>query len=484
MNFPYDENKKIASSLLLILAFSLFTLSCKKNKPAPNPPKSSEKAITSFVFEAVDNSTVLLADVAGSIGTDSIIVKIDQGLNISSLVPTITYSGSTISPANTVAQNFNNIVSYTVTADDGSTKKYFVKIMLVTANQKIFVGSDDGNLYALNALHGTLLWKYTTGGAIQSSPTLINNTVYVGSNDKYLYAIDALTGVLKWKYLTAAPIRSESPVVSNGKVFIGCANAYPDGTVYALNATTGALIWNNLVAVPTSPTVSGGKVYSCTMGGSYYALDEVNGITVWSRNICLTRSNPAISNGKIYIEGSTGTGQIICVDANTGNPIWNTACQSANSGPTVDDGSVYISSSVATLQYLEAFDATTGNFKWRYSPLHVGNLNSPVTSCPVSSGNYIYGGFHYGQFYALNKLTGTIAWQFGSAIESGVWFSNPAVANGVVYVGGYDKYVYALNALTGVQKWKFLTTGTVYSGPCILDSDGVIFHSGASGSKN
>ncbi len=45
-----------------------------------------------------------------------------------------------------------------------------------------------GNLYALNASTGALLWKYTTGSLVQSSPAVVNGMVYIGSIDGNLYA--------------------------------------------------------------------------------------------------------------------------------------------------------------------------------------------------------------------------------------------------------------------------------------------------------
>jgi outer membrane protein assembly factor BamB len=56
------------------------------------------------------------------------------------------------------------------------------------ANGVVYVGSDDDGLYALNAANGTLLWSYTTGGAVESSPAVANGVVYVGSGDDNLYA--------------------------------------------------------------------------------------------------------------------------------------------------------------------------------------------------------------------------------------------------------------------------------------------------------
>ena len=72
----------------------------------------------------------------------------------------------------------------------------------VVANGVVYVGSIDGNLYALNAGTGALLWKYTTGSAVDSSPAVANGVVYVGSDDNNLYALNASTGALLWKYMT------------------------------------------------------------------------------------------------------------------------------------------------------------------------------------------------------------------------------------------------------------------------------------------
>jgi hypothetical protein len=61
------------------------------------------------------------------------------------------------------------------------------------ANGVVYVGSNDGNVYALNARTGTLLWSYTTGwDVLDSSPVVANGVVYVGSWDSNVYAFGLL----------------------------------------------------------------------------------------------------------------------------------------------------------------------------------------------------------------------------------------------------------------------------------------------------
>jgi eukaryotic-like serine/threonine-protein kinase len=408
-------------------------------------------------------------------------VQVNQGVNVSNFIPTITHTGVSLSPATGSAQNFNNLVNYTVTAEDGSTKRYVVKTVFVRANQKIFVGSSDGNVYAINANNGTELWRYTTGGAIHSSPLLAGNTLYIGSMDKNLYALDAATGALKWKYLTTAPIRSESPVISNGVVFISSKNNYPDGNVYAIDATTGLLKWNKQISWPTSPVVSGGKVFINSNGGSFYTLDEATGNVIWSTVIGLGGTLPTVINDKIYFACSGGQYQLKCINTNTGTNFWNAVCSSVATRPAIADGNLYVSSSFYTEQYVEAFSAGDGSFKWRYMLLHAGNSNTIVGSCVVTLDSLVLPGFHYGDFTAL-KTNGTVAWHYGPA-NSG-WYSNPVAANKVVYVGASDNYLHAIDATNGTLIWKFATNGGVISGACLIDSDNTIIHAGSSGARN
>lgn len=53
----------------------------------------------------------------------------------------------------------------------------------------IFVGSEDQNLYALDAFLGSLLWSYQTEGMVVSSPAISHGIAYVGSYDHLVYAI-------------------------------------------------------------------------------------------------------------------------------------------------------------------------------------------------------------------------------------------------------------------------------------------------------
>ena len=52
----------------------------------------------------------------------------------------------------------------------------------------VYVGSSDGNLYAIWAATGYERWRFTTEAYVGSSPAVVDGVVYVGSGDGPLRA--------------------------------------------------------------------------------------------------------------------------------------------------------------------------------------------------------------------------------------------------------------------------------------------------------
>src|SRR5580693_3295541 len=81
-----------------------------------------------------------------------------------------------------------------------------VRSSAAIVDSRVFVGSTDSNIYALNLSDGTKVWSFATGGAVESSPLVLDNRVFAGSADGFLYALDATTGKQLWKYETGDKI--------------------------------------------------------------------------------------------------------------------------------------------------------------------------------------------------------------------------------------------------------------------------------------
>jgi outer membrane protein assembly factor BamB len=166
------------------------------------------------------------------------------------------------------------------------------------ANGVVYVGSDDSNLYALDAFTGVQLWSYTAGWVVRTSPAVANGIVYFGSYDKNVYALNASSGAKLWSYATNGYVEG-SPAVANGVVYVSS----DDGNLYALNAYTGDLLWSYTAgAYVGDPTVANGVVYVGSWSpNAIYALNATTGKLLWSYATGgRVLSDSAIVNGKVY----------------------------------------------------------------------------------------------------------------------------------------------------------------------------------------
>jgi outer membrane protein assembly factor BamB len=131
----------------------------------------------------------------------------------------------------------------------------------VVAGGRMFVPSMvRDRVTALDAGTGEEVWRFYTSGPVRFAPVVENDRVYVVSDDGYLYCLDAATGRLQWKrrggpsdrwllgnerMISAWPARG-APVVYEGEVYFA-ASIWPFmGTfVYALDPATGDVRWCN-----------------------------------------------------------------------------------------------------------------------------------------------------------------------------------------------------------------------------------------------
>jgi eukaryotic-like serine/threonine-protein kinase len=133
----------------------------------------------------------------------------------------------------------------------------------------IYAGSRDMNVYAIDAETGARRWSFATKGQIShSSPAVAGGLVYIGSEDKSLYALDAATGKQRWTYATGGQILS-SPAVAENVVYVGSA----DAAVYALDARSGSLVhrYETAAGVAVQPVVAEGMLYAADLYGYVYA---------------------------------------------------------------------------------------------------------------------------------------------------------------------------------------------------------------------
>jgi outer membrane protein assembly factor BamB len=268
------------------------------------------------------------------------------------------------------------------------------------ANGKVYFGGGDGNVYAVDAQAGTLLWKFPTKDVVHSSPAVVNNTVYIGSWDSYLYAIDADTGLGKWSFKSGEDnaIHNQvgfqsSPAVVDGTVYIGCRDAH----VYAIDAVSGRKKWD----YPTSkswvigtPAVRDGMVYVGTSDSSrFMALDAKTGRLRFNFKAgAYMFSSPALAGDLAYIGDHNG--RLYAVDAKTGKLAWDFQTEASKKD------SMKILNADGTLNE-EGFTPIFDDFEDMYIDFYRFISIGAIVSSPVVDKGIVYFGSMDGNLYAL-----------------------------------------------------------------------------------
>jgi eukaryotic-like serine/threonine-protein kinase len=354
----------------------------------------------------------------------------------------------------------------------------------------VYVGSSDGNLYAIDLASGTEKWRFAAHSRTTSSPAVAGGLVYFSAFDGNLYAVNADDGQLKWKFQTAGERRYagthlhgsqpaaemmpdpfdfylSSPVVWNGAVFFGSG----DGSIYSVSAVTGKLIWSFKTGdvVHASPAIADGILFVGSWDSYFYALDVATGKEKWRfktgedariHNQVGIQSSASVVDGVVYF--GCRDSNFYAVNAKTGQKEWSFSNNGSwvISSPAVTDGMVYFATSDSGLFY--ALDAKTGR------PVFSINFQGwPMFSSPAIAGNMVYIGSHSGKLLAIDRTTRKQIWTFQTD-ASAQFGSNFTKSDGTPdYRAAFGSDFYD-DMVVGVEK--MMSIGAVLSSPVVVDS--------------
>ena len=140
---------------------------------------------------------------------------------------------------------------------------------------RLFVGSWDHGVYALNAQNGRRIWRFGADDEVNTSAAYWKGRIFIASDGGTLYSLSAKTGKLLWSAQSQSRFGSRefwyaTPTVAYGRVYIGNT----DGTMYVFGAKSGKLLW----ARPLGSYIYGAaavyrrRVFVGTYDGKFYAL--------------------------------------------------------------------------------------------------------------------------------------------------------------------------------------------------------------------
>ena len=307
-----------------------------------------------------------------------------------------------------------------------------------------------GEVYALNAQTGELLWSVKLDAELQPPPVAAGSTVYIERERGDYYSLDAATGEhLLLNIEETGRIRGVE--LLDGAVHVTAV--FPDGgiVVRSYDPHTGQLLRESRPQVPKidylrfNVTVLGDITY-IRDGTMTHAFDAPAGNLLWSFDTgVITRGAPAASDGVAYMRSATAAHAL---DETTGDEIWKF------DGPYGDwtEHPTYIVDGVwpVVLRYgaLHGLDAATGQPLWSHRDGYATFVAGAADGTVFAVGE---DGFH-----ALDAATGDEIWSLGIAWE----MQKVTVADGVLYSNSQGGWLHALDARTGEPIWT--TDGVSY----------------------
>lgn len=349
-----------------------------------------------------------------------------------------------------------------------------------------------------------LKWAFAFPDAqrARSHPIVAGGAVFTGSQNGNVYALDAESGCIRWAYNAATEVRTGIAFDSaTRRLFFGDLL----GRVYAIDADSGKELWriraddHPAATITGTPTYYDGRLYvavsslevlsatkddypCCNFRGSVVALDPSNGQTLWRTYSVIEASIAQKKNSKgIQNYGPSGA------------PIWNSPTIDFKRGQLyVGTGENYSSPTTRTSDAILAMDLKTGQLRWTYQATPNDAWNSACygrekrANCPKEDGpdfdfgasmvlattsagrDLVLGPQKSGIVHAVDPDNGKLLWRtkvgrgglhggvhFGMAVSGDRAFVPISDANDwQTYTTPAKPGLYALNLIDGQFLWR------------------------------
>jgi len=378
---------------------------------------------------------------------------------------------------------------------------------------KLFVGSEDGTVYALDTASGCTWWTFKASATVKTAVSIGNEgtTAFFGDTTGCVYALNVADGSLSWKMhpdehpaarITGSPLLVGTHLyvpVSSGEEGAAADARYPcctfRGSVVALDTSSGRVIWKTYtideVPKPIRRSASGVQYWG------------PSGAAVWSTPTAdLRRHAIYVATGNNYSTPAThSSDSAIAIDMNSGrklwarqftpNDLWNSGCVAVQKdncpkqrGDDFDFGAPPMLKSLADSRDILLLAQKSG-IVYALDPEHGGKLlwqlrighggpSGGIQWGGAADGRYAYfplsdyddeAPLSGGGLFALDLRSGKRVWYapppkptcVGQLGCSGAQMAPPTVVRGVVFVGSLDGHLRAYDTRDGAVLWDFDT---------------------------
>jgi outer membrane protein assembly factor BamB len=173
-------------------------------------------------------------------------------------------------------------------------------------NGRLYVSTGYGQLIAMEASNGKVLWRQTLEFPARTAPMVAGSLVALISQNDLLLTFDAHSGTPGWRFTgqlgtpgSTAVAVTGAPAFADGIVVAGFAS----GMLAALDANSGTPVWEQSYAssfgqaslldfsdIVGAPVIANGVVYAISLGDTVMAVDLHSGAKVWSHNASGTQA--------------------------------------------------------------------------------------------------------------------------------------------------------------------------------------------------
>jgi alcohol dehydrogenase (cytochrome c) len=389
---------------------------------------------------------------------------------------------------------------------------------LAILGEKIFLGTLDSHVIALDAKTGNVVWDatavdYRKGYSITLAPLVIKNLVVIGvSGGEYgirgfIDAYDAMSGERKWRFYTIPGPGEPGHETWEGDSWkTGGAPVWITG-VY--DVATNATFWTT--GNPSPSNRGEGRAGDNLYSNSLLALDPETGKLKWyfqftkhdEHDWDATQVPVMVDQGdKHLIVHANRNGFFYVIDRTNGKLISSNpyAKVTWSNSKDAEGRPVALKGASPTLEGNRVCPGAAGATNWMsptYDPQTKLFYVTAREQCdifstapqPYEEGHAYYGSAYFpnddaapfwGALRAIDPATGERKWEFKHV--SPTWSGVLSTAGGLVFTGDAEGNFIALDAASGKVLWHFQCGASVYSSPMSFAIDGKQYVAVAAGS--
>lgn len=267
---------------------------------------------------------------------------------------------------------------------------------------KLYTTNGVGDVKAMNAETGEVLWTVKPAGPLRGSPTIAFGQLFVMTQDNQLISLNINDGSLVWdesgSNTQSGVFGVAAPSAGQGTIVAG----YSSGELTAYRYENGRVLWSDALArtsisttvgsitdIDADPIIDSGRVYALGQGGRMAAYELLTGQRIWELNLAGI-STPAIAGEWVFT--LTDDARLLAIARSNGRVRWITQLQAYRdekdkkgpifwTGPVLAGGQLWVASSRGELWKVSSGEGSASFF---------ADLGQPISLPPLVADGMLY----------------------------------------------------------------------------------------------